>query len=66
MLAVMYLIYPPVDIHAVYILYGSLLCKISLVILYKTLTSNSFITLPFLSTYYNHISPASVSKTLAA
>lgn len=65
MQVVMSLIYPPVDIHAVYVLYKSLLCKISLVILYKTLASNGFITPPFPPTYYNHISPTSVSKTFA-
>lgn len=52
--AVMYLAFPPVDVHNVHILYISLLCTISLVLLYKNKTTYYLFTPLFLSIPYLH------------
>ena len=51
----MYSIFPPVDIHIIYVLYISLSCTISLAVLYKSSLQNSSFKLLFLSTPYNPI-----------
>ena len=52
----MYLTFPPVDNHAIYVLYISLLCMISLVFLYKNSTSNYLFKPSFLFIPHNQIS----------
>lgn len=49
----MYPAFPPVDVHTAYVLYISLLCTISLVLLYKKSLLNNPLTPPFLSIPYN-------------
>ena len=53
----MYSTFPPVDIHTTCVLYISLLCTISLVLLYKNRASYRLFEPPFLSIPYNHFSP---------